>query len=71
MLYDAKIGEEYIIKDILLNDKELKEFLLSLGCYVDAKVMLIDKKRSNVLIKIKDARYSIDKNLARKILVEA
>ena len=32
-LADAKTGEEYLVKDIVSEDEELKAFLFSLGCY--------------------------------------
>ena len=32
-LADAKVGEEYFVKDIIAEDEELRSFLFSLGCY--------------------------------------
>ena len=68
-LSDANIGEEYIIKDIVTDDEELESFLFSLGCYSGEPITVIDRKRSSCVVSIKDARYNIDKELARAILV--
>ena len=68
-LSDAKIGEEYIIKDIVTDDEELEAFLFSLGCYSGEPITVVDRKRGGCVVSIKDARYNIDKDLASAILV--
>lgn len=69
-LYEKNVGDIFKIKDIVINDKELEEFLFTLGCYKGKEIVLINKKRNNVIISIKGARYSVDKHLALKIMVE-
>lgn len=68
-LADANIGEEYIVKDIEAEDDELKSFLFSLGCYSGEPITVISHIKSGCVVSIKDARYNIDKDLARAISV--
>ena len=70
-LYDKSVGDIFKVEDITVNDKELKDFLFTLGCFKGKEISLINKKRNNVIISIKGARYSIDKHLASMIIVEA
>lgn len=68
-LLEAKTGEDYIVKDIHTDDEELKSFLFSLGCYTGEQITLVSQKRNSYVLSIKDARYSIDKELANAIEV--
>lgn len=68
-LTQAKINTEYIIEDIKTNDEELKNFLFTLGCYEGETVTVISILAENYVITVKDARYSIDKDLAQAIIV--
>ncbi len=68
-LTNAQANREYIIKDIKTDDLELKGFLFTLGCYEGEKVTLLSVLGDNYIITIKDAKYSIDRNLAEAILV--
>lgn len=68
-LEQGRINIEYIIKDIKTNDEELKNFLFTLGCYEGELVTLISVLSENYVITIKDARYSIDKDLAEVIII--
>ena len=68
-LSNVNIGEEYIIKDIVTDDEELEAFLFSLGCYKGEPITVISRKRGGCVVSIKDARYSIDKDLASAILI--
>ena len=68
-LAEAKTNTEYIIKDIKTQDEELKNFLFTLGCYRGESITLISVLAENYVINIKDARYSIDKDLAEAIIV--
>jgi ferrous iron transport protein A len=69
-LYDANIKKKYIIKDIIINDEELVSFLFSLGCYIGEEIIMISSKNSGRIISIKNAKYNIDNNLAKAIIVE-
>lgn len=68
-LVDANVGEEYIIKDIMTDDEELNAFLFSLGCYSGEPITVISHLKGGCVVSIKDARYSIDKDLAKAILI--
>lgn len=68
-LTNGEIDMEYEIKAIETNDKELKDFLFSLGCYEGETITLISALAENYVVSIKDARYSIDDELARSILI--
>ncbi|MBR3993932.1 MAG: ferrous iron transport protein A [Clostridia bacterium] len=68
-LSEAIVGKEYIIKDINTNDEELDAFLFSLGCYAGEPITVVSKRKSTMVVSIKDARYSIDNRLAQAILI--
>ena len=62
-------GKEYIIDCIETDDEELDAFLFSLGCYPGEPITVIAKRRGGMTVSIKDARYSIDNDLAEAITV--
>lgn len=66
---NAEVNVEYKVVDIDIDDLEVKEFLFSLGCYKDEKITLISKISDIYTVSIKDARYSIDKELTECISV--
>ncbi len=68
-LAEAKVGEEYIIKEIVTEDEELDAFLFTLGCYSGEPVTVVSRLKSTCVISIKDGRYSIDRNLASAITI--
>jgi ferrous iron transport protein A len=68
-LCEARIGEEYVITTIKTGDEELDAFLFSLGCYGGEKITVISRRRSGMVIAIKDARYHIDSHLGEVIIV--
>ena len=70
-LRNAEEGKEYMIRDILTDDEELTSFLFSLGCYSGEKITVISHLRGGCIVSIKDARYSLDLQLAQAIIIEA
>lgn len=68
-LTEARIEEEYIIKEILTDDEELDAFLFSLGCYSGEPITVVSRKKSSCVVSIKDGRYTIDNQLAEAIIV--
>ncbi len=68
-LFEANLGQEYIVRNIGTEDEELNAFLFSLGCYSGEPVTVISRRRGGCVISIKDGRYSIDKQLAKAIEV--
>lgn len=69
-LSEGKINEQYRITGIESHNDELKNFLFSLGCYDGEIVTLISILGATYVINIKEARYSIDKQLAAAIKVK-
>lgn len=65
----AEINRTYIIRKINTDDEELKSFLFTLGCYAGEEVTVISILSNIYIIRIKDARYSIDRELARAIVI--
>ena len=68
-LRDAVEGKEYIIEKIETDDEELDAFLFSLGCYSGETITVVSHLKSGCVVSIKDARYSIDNQLADAIIV--
>lgn len=68
-LIDANVGEEYIVKDIITDDEELKSFLFSLGCYSGEPITVVSRLKGGCVVSIKDARYNIDNDLAQAISI--
>lgn len=68
-LLNAEEGKEYIIKGIETDDEELDSFLFSLGCYAGEPITVISQKAGGCIVAIKDARYSIDTQLASAIIL--
>lgn len=68
-LKSAIEGTEYIIKSVRTEDEDLNRFLFSLGCYEGEPVTVIRHLKGGCIIVIKDARYTIDNELANAILI--
>lgn len=68
-LLDAQAGEEYIVKEIQTDDKELNDFLFTLGCYSGEPITVVSHLKGGCVVAIKDARYNIDRQLAEAIIV--
>ena len=68
-LNDAELEKEYIVQDINTDDEELEAFLFSLGCYKGDPVTVVSRKKKNLVLSIKDARYNIDVELAKAIAI--
>ncbi len=68
-LREAIEGKEYIIQKIDTDDEELNSFLFSLGCYSGEAITVIAHRKGGCTVSIKDARYSIDPQLAEAIII--
>lgn len=68
-LSQAEIDVEYTIKEVRADDEALKNFLFTLGCYEGETVTVISQLAENYVISVKDARYSIDQELAEAIII--
>jgi len=69
-LSQAHVENQYIIEKIETDDKELENFLFTLGCYEGEVITLISKLAGNFVINIQNARYSIDEDLAKAIVLK-
>lgn len=68
-LTNAEEGKEYLVRDIDTDDEEMKGFLFSLGCYSGEPITVVSHLKRSCVVSIKDARYSIDRELAAAILI--
>ena len=74
-LSKADLGKEYIVRAIETDDEELNSFLFSLGCYSGEPITVVSCKRNlfgrivSYVISVKDARYTIDTQLAEAIVI--
>ena len=68
-LLNAREGEEYLIKNIAVDDEETEDFLFSLGCYAGEPITVISHIKGGCVVSIKDGRYTIDKALADAIAI--
>ena len=68
-LWEAKEGEEYIIKEIVTDDEELNAFLFSLGCYSGEPITVIARRNGGCVVSVKDGRYNMDTDLAQAISI--
>ncbi len=68
-LTTAALGKAYPIRSIDTGDRELEQFLFSLGCYKGEDITVVSRKRHSCVVAIKDGRYAIDAQLARAIEV--
>ena len=66
-LLEANEGSEYITKNITTDHEELNAFLFSLGCYAGEPITVVSHLKGGCIVSIKDARYNIDKELAKAI----
>ena len=69
-LRSAEEGKEYIIRNIVVDDEELNAFLFSLGCYSGEPITVNAHLKGGCIVSIKDARYSVDLQLANAIELE-
>lgn len=68
-LTKGSINVPYVIKAIEAPNEEMRNFLFTLGCYEGESITIISKLSLNYVISIKDARYSIDEDLAKAIII--
>ena len=68
-LSEAQVNKTYCIKDVISSDKEMVNFLFTLGCFKGESVTVISILSETYVIAIKDARYSIDSNLAKAVIL--
>lgn len=69
-LASAELNKTYTIKSIDAPCDEMKNFLFTLGCYEGETITVISIVSDQYIVVIKDARYSIDRNIASSIILE-
>jgi len=68
-LTKVKLNTVQTIKSIHTMDVAMRDFLFTLGCYEGQTITVISKLSSTYVVNINDARYSIDDELAKAIIV--
>ncbi len=68
-LSQCNTNETYCIKGIDDVPEEMKSFLFTLGCFEGQDITVVSILSGNYVINVKNARYSIDEDLAKAILV--
>lgn len=64
----APLNIELVIIKILVQEKEKKHFE-SLGIAVNQKITVLSQNGGNVILKVKEGRLALDRNIATKIIV--
>lgn len=64
----AKIGESNMIKKIG-GREDTKKFLENLGFVTGGKVTVISEISGNMILKVKDSRVALSKDMTNKILI--
>ena len=64
----AQVGQINAVKRIG-GKEEVRRFLNSLGFIEGSEVMLISQNQGNVIVKVKESRVAISKEMARKIMI--
>ncbi len=68
-LSEGAVNTTYTISKIEAREEGMEDFLFTLGCFCGESVTIISHLKKNVIIGVKDARYSIDSSLAHAICV--
>ena len=64
----ANLGDTYIIKKIG-GSPEVKKHLENLGFVVGSDVTIVNTMSGNLIVKVKEARVAISREMAQKIYV--
>lgn len=67
-IFAAPIGVDMRVTKVLCDEKT-KRHLENLGILTGSNVTLLSQSDGNIIVKIKDGRIAINKQLAMKILV--
>ncbi|MCH1942532.1 FeoA family protein [Holdemania massiliensis] len=64
----AQTGQINAVKRIG-GKEEVRRFLNSLGLVEGSEVMLVSQNQGNVIVKVKESRVAISKEMANKIMI--
>jgi len=65
----APVGEELTIVKILAGDEKTKRHLENIGVIAGAKITVLDEQAGSVIVRVRDSRLALDKEMALRILV--
>ena len=68
-LTEVPLGEEYIVKEILADDKEMDAFLFTLGCYCGEPITVVSRVTGGCVVSIKDGRYRVWGDASHRVCV--
>ena len=68
-LSKVQLGQAYIVSGVNTDDRELNDFLFSLGCYSGEPITVVSRLKGGCVVSIKDGRYNIDNHLAEAIKI--
>ncbi len=69
-LAKGELNKSYTVNAVDTRSEDIRKFLFTLGCYPGEKITIISKLASNYIVNVKDARYSIDEDLAHAIMIK-
>lgn len=64
----AESGQDYLIRRVG-GKAEIRQFLENLGITPGGRIMVISELNGNIIVKIKESRIAISKEMASKIMV--
>lgn len=67
ILTKLKLNAEYLISDIIIPRGGLFERIVSMGIFPGENIKVINKISNGVVVKIKNKKIALDKNIAKKI----
>ncbi|MGF1725322.1 FeoA domain-containing protein [Photobacterium nomapromontoriensis] len=68
-LFGATLNTQHKVKSIIQDDKEMAYFLNTLGCFEGEPITIVSVLSDTYVIALKDARYSIDSDLAKTVVI--
>lgn len=64
----ANVGEDNTVKKIG-GSPEIKKHLENLGFVAGSQVMVVSELAGNIIVKVKEARVAISREMAQKIMI--
>lgn len=64
----ATVGDEYTVRKIG-GSPEVKKHLENLGFVAGSNVMIVTQMAGNLVVKVKEARVAVSRELAQKIMI--
>lgn len=68
-LREFEINREGVITDIVFSDYGVFERIVSMGIFPGEKIMLTNKIKNGVVVKVKNKKFALDKDIAKEIKV--